>query len=243
MKRIVALLLISFLISLGGNARTFVLAVGISNYDGHANNLSQTTKDAKAFRDVMSTQTKDITLLTSRNANRSNILEKLRAICNRAQSSDRIIFYYSGHGMAGGLFCFDGVLAYSVLVNTLATSSAKEKICFIDACYAGSVAYDKQLAGKAAIETAIKGHDDQAYLVGCRSDEYSIEGNYVGAGFLTQGLIKGLRGKSDRNGDRQITLIELFKYTYNDVVTRSKQKQHPQLIASSKMHDIVMAKW
>ncbi len=33
----------------------------------------------------MATQTKDITLLTSSNVTRANVLEKLSAICNRAQ--------------------------------------------------------------------------------------------------------------------------------------------------------------
>lgn len=249
MKRIAILLCLFLMMGMSSYARTFVLAVGISNYGGNANNLSQSTKDAKAFREVMSTQTNDITLLTSSNATKANVMEKLRAICNRAQNTDRIIFYYSGHGCVGGICCYNSVLTYSELVNLLATSSAKEKICFIDACHAGSVADDKQLSGKASISTATKGHSDQAFIVGCRSDEYSIEGPWVGAGFLTQGLIKGLRGKADRDGDRKVTLMELFKYTYNDVVTRStrstqsKQVQHPQLIAPSQMYDIVVAKW
>ena len=43
----------------GMQARTFVLVTGVSNYGDEANNLAQTTKDAKNFAKVMSTQTKD----------------------------------------------------------------------------------------------------------------------------------------------------------------------------------------
>lgn len=241
MKRIVSLLLAVALCHMALSARTYALVVGVSSYENANNNLSQTTKDAKSFKTVMETQTKDITLLTSKYANKANVVEKLRAICNRAQSSDRIVFYFSGHGIPGGICCFDNVLQYSELVNLLATSAAKDKICYIDACHAGTVAAEK--AGPTDLATTLKGHSDQIYFVGCRSNEYSIEGPMVGAGFFTQGLIKGLRGKCDRNGDKKITVIELFKYIYNDVVTRSQSKQHPQLIASQSMHNTVVAVW
>ena len=92
------------IISLGNvEARTFVLATGVSNYGNEDINLNQTTKDAKRFKEVMETQTKDITLLTSKNVTRENVLEKLRAICNRAEKGDRVIFFFSGHGMPGAI--------------------------------------------------------------------------------------------------------------------------------------------
>ena len=101
MKRIFFSLLILLMAVVGMQARTFVLVTGVSNYGDEANNLAQTTKDAKNFAKVMSTQTKDITLLTSSNVTYANVLEKLRAICNRAQAGDRVVFFYSGHGMPG----------------------------------------------------------------------------------------------------------------------------------------------
>lgn len=85
MKRIFFSLLILLMAMAGMQARTFVLVTGVSNYGDEANNLAQTTKDAKNFAKVMSTQTKDITLLTSSNVTYANVLEKLRAICNRAR--------------------------------------------------------------------------------------------------------------------------------------------------------------
>ena len=242
MKRTFLSLLILFLFSLGISARTFVLVVGVSNYGDESVNLSQTTKDAKAFRDVMATQTKDITLLTSKYANKANILEKLKAICNRAQQADRIVFYFSGHGMPGGICTYDDVLFYSELADQLSTSSAREKICYIDACHAGSVNNANKGKGESLSHVA-KTQKNQIYLVACRADEYSYENAWVGAGFFTQGLIKGLRGKSDSNGDKKVTLIELFKYIYNDVVKRSKSEQHPQLIGSANLHDVIVAKW
>ena len=66
MKRIfLCLLAIIALAAADLSARTFVLAVGVSRQglEG-ANDLSQTTKDAAAFRQVMQSHSKGITMLT-----------------------------------------------------------------------------------------------------------------------------------------------------------------------------------
>jgi uncharacterized caspase-like protein len=244
-KKVFCLLTLILFTVISVSARTFVLVTGVSNYGDENINLSQTTKDAKAFKKVMETQTKDITILTSSYANKGNILEKLRAICNRAQKGDRVVFFFSGHGMPGGICTYDKVIQYSELVELLATSSATEKVCYVDACHAGT-ASDAQKGmnqDKESLQKSLKGYKDQIFFVSCRSSEYSMENNWVGAGFFTQALVKGLRGKSDANSDKKITVIELFKYIYNDVTIRSKSKQHPQLIASKDRYNSVLAVW
>lgn len=240
MKHIILILLVVLFSAMSLNARTFVLATGVSNYGNEDVNLSQTTKDAKRFKEVMETQTKDITLLTSKNVTRANVLEKLRAICNRAQKDDRVIFFYSGHGMPGAICGYDAAIAYDDIVDVLSTSLAKEKICFIDACHAGSMA--KSATDDSWIKS-VKAKKDQAFFVSCRADEYSVESPFLGAGFFTQALLKGLRGKSDKDGNKEITIMELFKYIHSDVVKRSKDKQHPQLIAPQSLHNAVIFKW
>lgn len=233
------LAIMALVVTFSVNARTFVLATGVSNYGNENANLSQTTKDAKRFKEVMETQTKDITLLTSKYVTRANVLEKLRAIANRAQKGDRIIFFYSGHGMPGALCGYDQAISYDDIINVLSGSAASEKICFIDACHAGTMAN----AGDRSWEKGVKAGKDMAFFVSCRGDEYSSESPIVGAGYFTQALLKGLRGKSDKNADRKITLIELFKYIHADVVKRSNERQHPQLVAPASMHETVVATW
>lgn len=238
MKRITVLLTILLSVVIC-NARTFVLATGVSNYGNEDVNLSQTTKDAKRFKEVMSSQTKDITLLTSKNVTKSNVLEKLRAICNRAQRGDQVVFFYSGHGMPGAICGYDQPIYYDDIVNILSSSSASQKICFIDACHAGSMAK----ATDTDWTKNVKELKDQIFFVSCRADEYSSESPFLGAGYFTQALLKGLRGKSDSDNNKEITVLELFKYIYGDVLKRSNEKQHPQLIAPKGMYDVVVAKW
>lgn len=83
-------------------------------------------------------------------------------------------------------------------------------------------------------------------MMSSRADEYSIEHPWVGHGFFTQALLKGLRGKADANKDKKITVRELFNYVYNDVqhsTANMEASQHPQLIGVKEVADAVVVDW
>lgn len=241
MKKI-TLSIIMLCIAFFVNARTYVISIGVSSYQNSQNNLSQTTKDAKAFKDVMENQTKNIIILTSKYANKSNVLEKLQAICNRAQRGDQVILFFSGHGYPGGIVVYDDYISYQELNNILSGSSASAKICFVDACHAGSV---ESVEGRSKVYKAPT-TGNIIYMMSSRADEYSMEHPWVGHGFFSQALLKGLRGKADANGDKRITVKELFVYVYNDVqhTTASMgDTQHPQLIGVKSVANAVVIDW
>lgn len=242
MKKLFLTLLVALLAIAGAEARIYVLATGISNYGDERNNLSQTTKDVKRFKKVMETQTKDITVLTSKNVTHDNVLEKLRAICNRAQKDDQVVFYYSGHGIPGAICGYDRPIPYDEIVDILSRSEAGSKIVYVDACRAGTIA-EGMKGGDNSWTEEVKGNKDQIFFVSSRANENSAENSAIGASLFTQSLIKGLKGKCDTNGDKQITVIELFKYIHGDVMKHSKDMQHPQLIGPQSMYDVVLTKW
>jgi len=238
MKRLIISLFVFLLMTATAvEARTFALVVGISRYQVEDANLAQTTKDAKSMKALIDKAiTKDVTILTSKYATKENIIEKMRAICNRAQKGDNIIFYYSGHGADGGLYVYDNkMLQYDEIADLLDSSDATFKTCWIDACHAGSSA--------TATSDGPTKKNDCVYIVGCRPQESSIETPILGAGFFTRSMLLGLRGKADSNADKKVTVIELFKYVYNDVVRRSQGQQHPQLIAPERLHSAVLCNW
>lgn len=245
MKRIISIIIIALTVILTVKAqRTYVLVTGVSSYSNSKDNLSQTTKDAKAFKAVIERHTKDVTILTSKYANHDNILEKLRALCNRATSKDRIIFFFSGHGTPGGIVAYDKVIRYRELVAVLSRSRAKEKICFVDACHAGSIAANS--SGKYELADGSSGNRGMIFFMSSRADEYSSENLWVGAGHFTQALLKGIRGKADTNNDRKVTVMELFKYIYKDVLhstSSTPQPQHPQLIAPKYAYNSIIVEW
>lgn len=249
MKRFFLSAFFAFLLlaALPAEGRTFVLAAGVSDYENpEIPDLKRPGKDAMSFAQVMKTQTPDVTTLTSRHATRENVLAGLTALCNRAQSGDRIVFYFSGHGSDGQIYLYDRPIYYSELSQLFESTDADEIVCFIDACFSGSIANDLKNTDK-----------DIVFFLSSRPDEMSMEAaDWVGAGYLTQALMKGIQGKADSDGNREVTVIELFKYIYADVQQRirefnklmvasgnEKNSQHPQLIAAKKSFDLVLAKW
>ena len=239
MKRI-SLLLVAALISIGINAqKTYALLTGVSNYGIQSANLQNTTKDVKQLKKVFDKQGMIVTTLTSSNATIPNIEKKLNAIIQLAKPEDKIIFFFSGHGDTGMILTYGPEsFYYRDLMKMLSKAKTKEVFCFIDACMSGSVTPTEYEWADA--------HKGVTFMMSSRANEYSTENNWIGHGFYTQALLKGLRGKADKNEDRQITLMELFRYVYNDVTARTqnyRQVQHPVLIGPSSSHDTVITKW
>ena len=240
MKRLFLSLALFLLLVLGASAqKTYAVLAAVSSYANSEMNLSYTTKDAKDLAKVFRKQGYEVTLLTSRYANAQNIANKLKAVAQKAGSRDRILFFFSGHG-GTGLFCtYDANFPYSDLVKILTSSSAREIICFMDACHSGSV------QDAASDRYGWSEGTRLCFIMSSRASEYSMEHSWVGHGFLAKALIKALRGKADSNGDRIITLGEAYKYIYKDVTRRAPgaDGQHPTLVGSQSMSNCVLAKW
>ena len=238
MKRFSILLIFMTILVVNMNAqRTYALLTGVSNYGDEQLNLHNTTKDVKQLKTVMDKLGVVCGVSTSKNVTQANITKRLNTIIEAAKPEDRIIFYFSGHGTTGGFLMSDQQLFnYSDLIKILSKAKTKNIFCFIDACRSGSVATDSYAmsdSDKARI----------TFVMSSRPDELSIENDWIGNGYFTQAMLKGLRGMSDKNHDKRITLIELFKYIYNDVTVRTKNGQHPQLIGPGSAQNTVIANW
>ena len=239
MTRLLSLLFIMLTFTVGSWARTYVLATGVSNYNNpNINNLAQATKDTKAFAALAKSKYPDTSILTSSNANVANVKEKLQAILNRAGENDQVIFFFSGHGGNGFIALVDNVLRYSDLIAMAEKSKAGHITYFIDACLSGSA-----LNAMKAAKDRNALNPNLSMMVSSRGTESSLENKWVGAGFFTQALIKGLRGMADDNNDKNISLKEVFKYTFNDVTARTKSEQHPQLFSPEKEQSNVLMSW
>lgn len=243
MKRIVLLLLAAVMVALGADARTYALCTGVSNYKQRPGvpPLTQTTKDAKSFAQLLKTKYPDVSLITGDNATVNNVTQQLARLARAAGPDDQIIFFYSGHG-AKGVFCLaDKDMPYTDLLKIFSNTRCKNVVLIMDACFSGSYADAVQ---QLKSQNQFKGN--VAAIVSSRGNETSIESPIVGAGFLAQGVIKAFRGKADANSDKKLTLSELFRYTYNDVTARAARidhPQHPQLIAPAGMKELVVWNW
>lgn len=221
--------------------RTYVLAVGVSEYKNEDMNLKQSAGDAQRVAQLFEQHYKDVTVITSQYATTERVTEKLTQICNQTNKEDRIIFFFSGHGFPGGMCTHDDFLRYDELMRILKKAEAEQIICLIDACRAGSIA--GQGMSNSFSWNNIPNKENIVFYLACKGEENSYENAIVAAGLFTNSLMKGLQGFSDRNSDKSITVKELFAYIYADVVKHSNQKQHPQLIASKKSQESAVLTW
>lgn len=224
--------------------KTYVLLAGVSKYSNEQANLGYTSKDVKELRDIFKKQGCVVTTLTSKYVVRQQVGEKIAAIARLAKPEDKIVFCFSGHGSTGGMVFYDlSLFTYHELVDMLSQAKARQIICCIDACHSGSVTSDVQGSYAWSDEA---GEHGISFIMGCRAEEVSYENGWLGNGMLVQALKKGLRGMADANGDKAVTLIELFNYVYNDVTAHTadfEQVQHPQLIGPGSAHNTVITRW
>ena len=145
MKRLVLTCLSAFLLATTALAqKTYAIITGVSNYEGTANDLTQSTKDAKSLASLYKSKGATVVLLTSQNATRANVIAAIRKVRNIATSNDRIVFSYSGHGMENIICTYAStssqMLSYNELFRELDQCPAKDIVCYIDACYSGTAA-------------------------------------------------------------------------------------------------------
>lgn len=257
MKKISVLLFVALAIILMSNsaaAKDYCFCMGLSkcNTPG-AEDISSAQYDAVDFKKALKNQGFKGSVIINEHATRENILKRVRNVVAATKSpNDRIVLFFATHGHDEGyLLTYGGeFVKYSEIIDILSRSKTKHIYVFVMACFSGSIT--KGLAsdpnwGDNAVKSGI------TFMTSSRPDETSKsfinqKNNPARRSIFGQALIKGFRGQADRNGDRNITIMELFKYVYNEVTTRLKpdnpdDAQHPQLIGPSNEHNTVIARW
>jgi len=225
MRRYLLILLCLMAAVTAAEARRYLVCVGIADYPGQENDLKLSAQDAQTIRALYEKNGDATTeLFTDANATRANVVEAVERLFARADSTDQVIFFFSGHGMQGCFVCHDGLLTYNTLLDAMAKSSAGTKIVMADACFAGKMRATKR---KKSPESSVSDREVMFFL-SSRSDEKSIERRHDWRNSLFTGWVeRGLRGGADDDRDRTITAIELFRFVSKGVAETSQQKQHP----------------
>lgn len=222
--RVLSFLLLLLLLpqmSLATN-KVHLVAVGIADYPGSANDLTLPANDAKSMEWLYKKNSNAVTsLLLDNDATRSAILNAIRTTFKYASTDDIIVFFFSGHGYKGGFMAYDGSLGYDEVREAMNESQCKNKMIFADACFSG-----KMRQGNRPLKEEHKLSNVMLFL-SSRDNETSIERRNMTNGFFTTALVAALRGKADINRDKTITAEELFKYVSYNVIKLSNGKQHP----------------
>lgn len=220
--------------------QTYAVVVGISDYKA----LSDRTGDLRfADRDARqvalflrskaggSVPASHVLLLTNQQATRSRIQQAF-TLFMQAKPDDRVLFYFSGHGLTDSFAPYDvrpghlsNMLTHNDIKAAFRRSSASTKLCIADACLSGSMTRMRQ-PDPAPASTAFN-NGNVAMLLAGRATQYAIESRRLTGGAFTHYLLLGLSGRAGRNADRTVTIRELHQYVASQVRRVTGGRQTP----------------
>ena len=215
---------------LGAHAqKIYVVSVGIADYK-EINDLRYTENDVAVFNQIMASHTNEIYTLTGAQATHANLINTIRAVFAQATANDAVIFFFSGHGYEGGFCCYDmkpgsyiGGISYKEMQILFRNCRAGRKMVFADACFSGGLSIQKTQLTVQTVQNS-----EVMYFLSSKFDETSLELPNGPNGLFTYCLVQGLCGDSDLNGDRIISLQEIYDYVHSNVVSYVNQIPHDQ---------------
>lgn len=222
--------------------KIWALIVGISRYE-HMPALKYSDDDAyRMYAFYKSPEggalpDDQIRILVDEDATRLNILKAMNELYLKADENDMVLLYFSGHGLEGTFLPIDydgfqNAITYDEVKQMFARSRAKHKICYADACHSGSL-----MAAKSPYASSLmffydeldKSTGGSAFVMSSKAREYSLEDGGLRQGIFSHYLIRGLKGESDADKNKTITIRELFDWVYKNVRTYSGLAQTPMI--------------
>ena len=92
MKKFILSIMMACL-TIGATAqKTYAIITGVSNYEGTANDLAQSSKDAKNIAALYKNKGATVLTLPSRDATTEKIIDPLKQVAPAAKSTDHIVF-------------------------------------------------------------------------------------------------------------------------------------------------------
>lgn len=222
--------------------KIWAVVVGISRYE-HMPALKYSDDDAyRMYAFYKSPEggalsDQQIRILVDEDATRLNILKAMNELYLKADDNDMIVLYFSGHGLEGTFLPIDydgyqNAITHDEVKNLFTKSKARHKICFADACHSGSL-----MAAKGPYSSSLmffydeldKSSGGSAFLMSSKAREFSLEDGGLRQGIFSHYLIRGLKGESDQDRNKTITIRELFDFVYSKVREYTGLAQTPMI--------------
>lgn len=216
-------------------AKTYVVCVGLKDYPGFFNDLTVSDRDAVNMANLYRRNgNAEVSCLTNRQATVENVVRTMKALYSKAGRNDTVILFFSGHGEKGVFRCYDGTLPYSTITDCMKLSNSRKRFVLADACMSGSMRSNKKRS---------EGRNDVnvMFFLSSRTSEPSREVFGLSNSVFTYYLCNGLKGHADSNNDRIITAKELFTYVSDNVINKTRRRQHPVMWGNFNDNMTVMA--
>ena len=179
-----------------------------------------------------------VRVLIDEDATRDRILRTMRSVFLKADENDVVLLYFSGHGLPGSFLPvdFDGFnnkVHHDEIKAIFEESKAKHKICLADACHSGTLMAMRSPTLENTLKKYYTAFDQStggtALLMSSKGEEYSLEDQGLRRGIFSHYMIRGMKGEADENGDKIVTITELFDFTHKKVRTYTGNAQSPTL--------------
>ncbi len=201
------------------------LAILVSANKGwrHDAPLSYAEDDARRFRAVLlelgGFHSDAIILLTQPTT------EELRAQLRAAREhlswapgeEIRFVFYFSGHADEQYLHLSGAPLSYDKLYHSMQAVPATVKLGILDTCRSGAILSTKGGGPAEPFHISVQNDSDvrgTIILTSSGANELSQEAQALRGSFFTHFLVSGLRGAADEDGNRRLSLKEVYGYTF-----------------------------
>ena len=205
-------------------SKKYAIIIGIADYKGTANDLDYSDDDAQDFNNVLLNKydwaNNQITLLIDGEATKTAILEAIDDVTKKAEETDEVIFFYSGHGgrskqdidydeekrdecIVTWEGSFDSLIWDGELKEAFEDCLSKRIMFYFDCCYSGGMT---DLAGEGRL-----------ICMACRENQISVETspweNWENGQFTYYFVEEGMStDKADVNNDGMVTFEEAFDY-------------------------------
>jgi hypothetical protein len=227
-----------------GAGRLIIVAVGVDQYQLAELNLRFAVADARSVVETLRSRARGVfrevltTVLTNREATRSNILAALASAAQVARPEDTFVLYLAGHGVRSEpdrrfLFLphettstanWDALRRTSLdegtLVSALARIRARDGFLFIDTCHAGQVTIDSLaalgnetgrflLAASTSVQEALDSYDDRN-------------------GVFAFAIREAMSGRAATDSEGHVSALALGEWVTRRVPVLAAEKQHRQ---------------
>ncbi len=223
--------------------RVWAVVVGISAYD-HMPTLRYTDDDAYRMYAFLKSPEggaladHQIKILIDEDATHDKILAAMTDIFGKAGKDDLVMVYFSGHGLPGSFLPidFDGFnnkLDHEDINKIMESSPAKYKLCIADACHSGSLLAMAEKSGTIRnvledyYKTLAQAEAGTALIMSSKGEETSLESSGLRQGVFSHFLIRGLKGEADKDGNKIVTVQELFNFVDENVKAYTMNRQSP----------------
>jgi uncharacterized caspase-like protein len=214
------------------DVRRYAFLIGSNKGAPHETPLRYAEADvhavAEALIDLGGFSSEKVVRLVGASANRvrSALLELNLAIQRdlRAGGEAVLFVYYSGHADAQNLHLGGTELPTQELSSLVRVSSAKLKILLLDACRSGTLTRVKGGRPVAPFQIGVQDllrNEGYAIITSSTAGEDAQESDALRSSIFTHHFLAGLRGPADVNGDRLVTLGEVYTYAAEQTLKTS----------------------